>query len=704
MPHVEANLKLFGAVIDDLRGGLEYNLGDYLSTDDEDDKKSSERTAQAKLRRLMAAISLATDPKYANMEQLPEGENVDTLIRERQKTLESNIIFQKVTENSADSLIKFVASPQWEWKNKETPKIRPYDLIQKYFNLEMEKEKERQEELGKPYRLSTSQTGPNMLAFGDAIGEYSKKVNRYLKKIDDGDDLSEEEMQSLGEEFTSLMGIIEAANDPKYAGKRRMSEDDIYSLRNTREIDNLRKSPAFKELFRHGHEQSVLTLICGSGNLLWKDNEPVHMPYQKIKSTFDKMLVVAEENLYKKKLKTLWKQAKDSEGEERSRAIANIIALHDRRKNGKDIFNDDEIKNVVDKSLENESFRAVTGGEQAGKLLQGYDDEIIENAQKLAEKVMSKQVAFNEQKEQEKKRAQEEEELRKQREKEEEERRQEEEERRREEEERRREEELAAQPPKTAYQFIEEEKANLRQNLNEIKNQDNYPEEYIARILAARDAVGSERGKGASLKKPLDMDTFTQKLNAIRNNPSFLTFVEKIKAKPELHQRVDAIFLKKHSHGGELDDMFRDFLKKRPAGELQNNDEILERWMPTVKERVEALQKDAAKRLKENKDANVSREAFEILKLRTMAGVRRGGMGLEQKVPFAKKNSGNDLTYVMNEEELDYEVDRDFRDLFERSGAKKHLLSGHGGKMKESFDAQKKKEQQPERKSKPAVL
>ena len=250
-----------------------------------------------------------------------------------------------------------------------------------------------------------------------------------------------------------------------------------------------------------------------------------------------------------------------------------------------------------------------------------------------------------------------------------------------------------AEPQKTAYQFLEDEKANLRQHFNEIKNQKNYLKEHIARILAARDAVGSERGKASSLKKPLDMGTFTQKLNAIQNNPSFLTFVKNIEAKPELHQRVDAIFLKKHSHGGELDDLFRDFMKKRTAGRLQNNDRALERWMPTVKDRVEALQKAAAKKMKENQD--VSQEAFEISKLRAMAGVQRGGKGLEKKVPFAARDSEKDFANMLEKDSKLNKEYEDFKKQFEESGAKKHLLSGHGGKMMETVEAQNKQEQKP---------
>ena len=246
---------------------------------------------------------------------------------------------------------------------------------------------------------------------------------------------------------------------------------------------------------------------------------------------------------------------------------------------------------------------------------------------------------------------------------------------------------------KTAYQFLEDEKANLRRNFNDIKQKKGYLKEHIARILAARDAVGSERGKASSLKKPLDMGTFTQKLNAIQNNPSFLTFVKNIKEKPELHQRVDAIFLKKHSHGGELDDLFRDFMKKRQAGKLQNNDKALERWMPTVKDRVEALQKAAAKKMKENKD--VSLEAFEISKLRAMADVQRGGKGLEKKVPFADRDPEQDFANMLKEGSKLQTEYKDFKKQFEKSGAKKHLLSGHGGKMMETVEAQNKQEQKP---------
>ena len=87
---------------------------------------------------------------------------------------------------------------------------------------------------------------------------------------------------------------------------------------------------------------------------------------------------------------------------------------------------------------------------------------------------------------------------------------------------------------------------------------------------------------------------------------------------------------------GLLDDEFRKFLRERPAGQLENDPE-LKRWMPTVKQRVEQLQKQAARVQKEKKVPYA--EAAEILLLRKVADVRRGGAMAENynKQPEADK-------------------------------------------------------------------
>ena len=83
-------------------------------------------------------------------------------------------------------------------------------------------------------------------------------------------------------------------------------------------------------------------------------------------------------------------------------------------------------------------------------------------------------------------------------------------------------------------------------------------------------------------------------------------------------------FTRTHSHGGELDDMFRKHLRTLPAGELRN-DAILKRWMPTVKERIESLQEQAKKSL--NAGREVYREATEIMQLRIKKFFSAGSCG-----------------------------------------------------------------------------
>ena len=206
-----------------------------------------------------------------------------------------------------------------------------------------------------------------------------------------------------------------------------------------------------------------------------------------------------------------------------------------------------------------------------------------------------------------------------------------------------------------------------------------YPAGEIARIFAARELSYSVRGKASTLNKSLQWEQITSRASKIVKNESFKDFVEKLR-KPENLSKVEAIFTKKHSHGGELDDLFRDYLTKRPAGELEN-DPDLKRWMPTVKQRVEFLQKEAAKTQKENKTPY--KEAAEILLLRQAAEVKRGGKGLEANVPVAGENVSS-LSKAVNS----YADNKDFQTAFDKPDVKKYILSGHGGEMVERLKNQ----------------
>ena len=232
---------------------------------------------------------------------------------------------------------------------------------------------------------------------------------------------------------------------------------------------------------------------------------------------------------------------------------------------------------------------------------------------------------------------------------------------------------------KTAAKWIEDYKAMLGRMIKGKTRGSSYPAGEIARIFAARELSDSVRGKASTLNKSLQWEQITSRASKIVKNESFKDFVEKLR-RPENLSKVEAIFTKKHSHGGELDDLFRDYLTKRPAGELEN-DPDLKRWMPTVKQRVEFLQKEAAKTQKENKTPY--KEAAEILLLRQAAEVKRGGKGLEANVPVAGENVSS-LSKAVNS----YADNKDFQTAFDKPDVKKYILSGHGGEMVERLKNQ----------------
>ena len=236
---------------------------------------------------------------------------------------------------------------------------------------------------------------------------------------------------------------------------------------------------------------------------------------------------------------------------------------------------------------------------------------------------------------------------------------------------------------KTAAKWIEGYKERLATKVKGKEKGDNYPAADIALIFAARELSKSVRGKASTLNKEMTNGDIQARADEIMKNASFRDFAKKL-ADPKNIGKVEAIFTKKHSHGGELDDLFRDYLTKRPAGELEN-DPGLKRWMPTVKQRVEFLQKEAAKTQKENKTPY--KEAAEILLLRQAAKVKRGGKGLDANVPVAGENVSS-LSKAVNS----YADNKDFQTAFDKPDVKKYILSGHGGEMVERLNQQREAE------------
>ena len=230
---------------------------------------------------------------------------------------------------------------------------------------------------------------------------------------------------------------------------------------------------------------------------------------------------------------------------------------------------------------------------------------------------------------------------------------------------------------KTAAKWIEDYKAELGNRIRSNQKGDNYPAADIARIMAARELSKSVRGKASSLGVEMSERQIADRAAAIMANKSFKDFAAELK-KPENLAKVESIFTKKHSHGGELDDMFREHLRTLPAGKL-DNDPDLKRWMPTVKQRIEALQGQAQKSLKAGEE--VYREAVEIITLRVMVGAKRGGEGLNVPVPVRDGKNGVSLS-----EKVITDADSPKnRKAFDNADGAKYICSGHGGKMIENI-------------------
>ena len=244
-----------------------------------------------------------------------------------------------------------------------------------------------------------------------------------------------------------------------------------------------------------------------------------------------------------------------------------------------------------------------------------------------------------------------------------------------------------------------------------------------AKIMAARILTDTKGGKASYLDIPISQTRVEQVAEALKGSESFnqwLGGLDKNKAAKLLS-----------GHGGDLEKSFKDHLKKLPAGELRN-DPVLRRYMPTAKERIEELQKQAATvgkerellRTKYNELVDVlnekkteikeqmaekgwtedqvdmeglleqEREAAktaqipldkatrkcaaataEIIAIRNACRVERGGAGLGRQIPPARgaSNIANTVSHMVG--------DDDTRDLLTKKAVQNALMKGHGGQM-----------------------
>lgn len=229
----------------------------------------------------------------------------------------------------------------------------------------------------------------------------------------------------------------------------------------------------------------------------------------------------------------------------------------------------------------------------------------------------------------------------------------------------------------SAAEWIEAHKRSIKQNGQKYwKPQGSIF--CIARIMAARQLSNSTRGKVSTLNKKLTARQIDEQALKLMANDNFYSFVEQL-TKDE--SKLTSMLTKRYTHGGKLDDMFTKYMCSLPAGEMRN-DPILERWMPTVKDRIEVLQKQAGSAIKKNDDETVQKAAVEIMLLRSMAQVRRGGEGLKVKVPVSDEKIGKmNLSLGTRVDAADYAT----QEQLKKADVAKYVRVGHGGKMAEMF-------------------
>ena len=712
---------------------------------------------------LIAAISLSREPAYANPEQLPEGVDIEAEINKRRAALEDSETYRQAVYGSMEDI---VAVPPEDWEDEEAPELLSPDEIMKNFDARMREKQAELDQAAREYGIGTSEKGPNLALFKRRLDLTSEHLDNYIARLAKGEHLPEAEMLHLGDVFTSWMGYVEAANDPRYAGLRRPPQgkrlDILLDETEARAFN--KKDPVFLELFRPGREKDVLEMLCGPRET-WKDGKPAHLTHDEMKKNLDGLVKAIEDERTRAEKLTDAEPAKQEpepvqtsvppkqEAGPVSDTVDDAIDLYDDEDGikldgqkrvevnvTKDVtaidLDDDEpeekkaekeslpkeskqpqeptqeemadveeqLYNAFDSlylplykaygmsdatmkiaeartALSNRDFGEIApedfkkSVETARKILDTelpdsektiadfarekglLDDKLMERAEKIAgidRQTEEKQAA--------------DERARKQATK------------------------------KTAAQWIDDFKRDFREHPEQIRKQPGYPAMQIARIMAARELVGSVRGKASSLNKEINELDLEKRAKQLLKTNNFETFVRRL-SKLENRRAVEAIFTKKHSHGGELDDEFRKSLKDCPAGQLEN-DLKLKRWLPTVKQRVEQLQKQAAKAMKtEGKESEYTAAAAEIMLLRKAAGVQRGGKGLNAPIPTMGNAHVSSLSSAVNA----YANHDDFRSAFKKPDIKQSILAGHGGAMVEKLEQEVLVQEIHERRDEPQL-
>ena len=225
---------------------------------------------------------------------------------------------------------------------------------------------------------------------------------------------------------------------------------------------------------------------------------------------------------------------------------------------------------------------------------------------------------------------------------------------------------------KKANVWIEEIKAeNAFAKLNPETNRMELDPDQIAKVLVIRDLANAERGDAKNLNgctlKETQIRTAAREL---KKDQTFQNFIKKLNDDPVKYRA--ALSAASTGHCGGLDDMFKAYVKQLPAGQMSNATP-LKRYLPTVLERIEILQKQAKK-----KPALGAAAAAETIALRNIVRAQRDAKSrLNKTIPVSKSD-------LLGREIKTLKDDKNLTAYLGTERVQSLLQKGHGGKMLEN--------------------
>ena len=133
-------------------------------------------------------------------------------------------------------------------------------------------------------------------------------------------------------------------------------------------------------------------------------------------------------------------------------------------------------------------------------------------------------------------------------------------------------------------------------------------------VMAVRNGADAVRNNKTNLRntsaEKIDIDKETNKL---WSNPEFQGFLDALRQDPQKMNAALKAANANPGHCGGLDDMFKTYLKQSEPGRMPNNS-VLRRYLPTVKERIEYLQKRAKADVKAAQNLKKVNDRLDVLK------------------------------------------------------------------------------------------